>query len=247
MTAEIDLPRPTAIWVITAHLLTIAAPVIPIIAIYRNMPLMQELLYSPALLIDGLLILIIASVCESAQNTADRWYLTEDKPALLDWCFNSLVVLFMCLTSIACRGDLPWVAPLAITLAAYYPLAYALGWPREPGQAGSGLLMTALLFERFADPVIFLQLLSVFLTLYFFHLLLKTKAQSLHGFTTGVNAVGLMAIPVAIHNHQLGQTLSWFALAAIIAVTSAGCALLYPKLAALSATPRPSGVDNGKN
>lgn len=241
MASEIDLPRPVALWVITAHILTIIAPVIALAAVAQYERELQNLLYSPKLLSIGLFVLIIASVCESAQNTLDRWYLTEDRPTLLDCAFNTLVVVFMCLTSIACRGDLPWVAPVAIVLAAYYPVAYALGWPREPGQAGSGLLMTALLFERFGDPVVFLQLLTVFLTLYFFHLLLKTHAQSLHGFTTLINGVGLMAIPVAIHNYATNTIIPWPGVALIAIATAAICAALYPKLAALPATPRSSG------
>ena len=236
----VDLPRGTATWVLTAHALTIASPLVVVWAVLEHRPQLDDILFSPELLLGAAGLQVLGSLFESAQNHRDDWYLTHNDSTLLDGAFNTCIVSSLALTALACQGQAGWLWPLALGAAVAYAAMYALDWPKESMQGVVGLLSTLCLYLSFRDPVVVLPLLTVFLTLYFLNLLLKTHAQSLHGFTTVVNAVGLMAIPWAILNHVRGAVTGWGTVAAIFVVVIGLALVLRPRLAQLAATPRRS-------
>lgn len=226
---------------LVAHLLTILSPAVLVVAAVAYWPTLSAVTAYPALIFVAATLLVIGSVCESAENTQRRWYLTEQQPSLMDWLFNSCIAGFMVAVVITFRGDLWWLTLLALVLLGVYMVAYLVDWPTDPLQGVLGTVYVLTLYAVFRDPVVFLQMLGVFLTVFFYKLLLATRAQSLHGFTTLVNGVGLMALPWAIYNHANGTTLGWWTVGIVIAVTVAVALLLRPTLMRLSPTPRASG------
>lgn len=236
--SEIDLPPGVATWVLVAHVLTALSPAVLAIAAVACWPVLREAMAWPVLVFPAAALLLVGSVCESAENTQRRWYLTEAGPSLLDWLFNSCVAAFMALMVIACRGDRPWVLLLALALLVAYVASYLLDWPTEPAQAVLGVVYVATLYWVFADPVVFLQLLGVFFTVYFYRLLLATRAQVLHGFTALVNGVGLMALPWAMFNAAAGTRLSLTAVLLFIGACAGLALALRPILLRLPPTPR---------
>ena len=235
---EIDLPLATAVWVLMAHFVTIIAPIVSLVVIAREWHFVADQLVYPWLLVVSAACFIMGSVFETAQNTQDRWYLTGTPPAFCDLMFNSLIVLGIGCNTLACFGDNPWVLVGVSLCVVLYPVAYLLEWSVGILLNILGLSSAFSLYWAFKDPVVFLQLLTVFLTLYFLDILLKTRAQAMHGFTTIVHAFGAMTLPWAIYNASLGSTDNWL-LVVIIAVTTVALALiLRPRLLRLPPTPR---------
>ena len=234
---EIDLPILTATWVLTAHVLTILSPVLLIAAVASNRGYLDRVLDRPDLLYVGGVVLIVASVCESAQNTLDKWYLVGTPPSLLDFLFNSLVVLSLAINVIAVAGASGWVWGVALAGAFAFSLAYLVGWPTPPIQAALGLASAYLLSRALSQPVIILGLTSVFLTLYFLDILIRTRQQVMHGFVTLINAVGLMATVIAIVWSANHEGMSWPVVIGLGLVIVGGAFVLRPVLLRLGATP----------
>ena len=104
-----------------------------------------------------------------------------------------------------------------------------------------GFVSTLALFFAFDNPIVFLQLVTGQLTLYFFTLLLKTRAQSLHGCVALVSTSGLWVIAWAIDSSAAGRPPGWVLLV-VLAVAAGGLALaMKPRLEKLKATPRFQG------
>jgi len=236
---EIDLPLPTAVWVLTAHVLTILVPLVLVMAVASNIEYLNTVLDQPELLYVAAGLFVVASVCESAQNTLDRWYLTGTPPSLLDLLFNSMIVLALAFQVLAAVGDLAWVWPVALIGALLYPVAYLMGWPTPPVQAVLGLSAAVLLYFAFEEPVVFITLVTVFFTLFFLDVLLRTGQQVMHGFTTLVNAFSVAAVAAAIYWAAEGDGgWSW---GFVIGITVALVALAFglrPRLLKLPPTPR---------
>ncbi len=234
---EIDLPTPTAVWVLTAHVLTILSPVLLIAVVASNRGYLDRVLDRPELLYVSAVALIVASVCESAQNTLDKWYLVGTPPSLLDFLFNSLVVLSLASNVIAVAGANGWVWAIALAGAFAFSLTYLMGWPTPPIQAVLGLASAYLLYRALSQPVIILGLTSVFLTLYFLDILLRTRQQVMHGFVALINAVGLMATVIAIAWSANHEAMSWPVVIGLAFVIVGGALVLRPNLLRLPATP----------
>ena len=234
---EIDLPWPTAVWVLVAHVLTILAPLLLIVVVVMNRAYLDRVLDRPELLYVSAGLLIVGSVCESAQNTLDRWYVTGAPPTLLDFLFNSLIVLSLAVSVLAVEGARAWVWWVSLGAAAIFSLAYLMGRPTRPVQMLLGLASTYLLYRALAQPVAVLVLLSTFLTLYFFDVLIRTHQQVLHGFTTLINGVGLMATVVAIQWAARGEGMSWPVVIGITLVVVGAAFAFRPALLRLPATP----------
>jgi len=236
---EIDLPVATAVWVLIAHVLTILVPLWLVAAVAQHIDYLETVLDRPSLLYVSAGLFVVASVCESAQNTLDRWYLTGTPPSLLDMLFNSFIVLGLAFQVLAAVGDTGWVWPAALLLAALFPVAYLMGWPTPPIQAVLGLAAAVLIYRALDQPVVFFSLVTVFFTLFFLDVLIKTRQQVMHGFTTLVNAFSVVALVAAIGWAAGGeQGWSWV-IVVVVAVALVGVAvLLRPWLLRLPATPR---------
>lgn len=236
----VDLPRGTASWVLSAHGLTVVSPLVLIWATWAFADALAQTTFAPGLFYLSALLLMVGSAIECAQNHRDDWYLTNNDRTVLDGIFNSCIVASLAVTSLACQGQHLWLWPLCIAAAVAYPVMYLKDWPKEIIQGLLGLVSTVCLYLSFRDPVVLLPLLTVFLTLYFLDILLKTRAQSMHGFTTIVNAVGLMAIPWAMYAAKLGTPASWTLIFGTCILVVGLAMVTRPRLLKLLATERPS-------
>jgi uncharacterized membrane protein YhhN len=102
-----------------------------------------------------------------------------------------------------------------------------------------GLAAGVVIYQALNQPVVFFSLVTVFMTLFFLDVLLKTKQQVMHGFTTLVNAFSVVALCAAIiwaANDDKGM--SWPVLIGISVVIVGGLLVLRPQLLKLPETPR---------
>ena len=102
-----------------------------------------------------------------------------------------------------------------------------------------GLLAAVAAYMQLGEPVIFLQLLLVPLTLYFFGGLLQTGNQVLHGFTTATASSGVLFLVWGIHSAAAGGNApGWFGVLATVAIVAVTALALRSWLHTLPATPR---------
>lgn len=236
MREEIDLPAGTAVWVLTAHVLTILSPLAVIAVVALEWETVAARTEVPWLLYAGASMLVVASVAESAQNTLDRWYLTGVPRTLLDAVFSTLVVGYLVVTVVAVWGWV-WLLPAVATVVVFLAL-YLLGGPVEPVQTVAGIASVVALWAAFDDPVVVLSLVAVFLTVFFLDILLRTHQQAMHGFVTVVNVVGLVALVLAVSDAARGTSWAWWQVILLGAVTIGVVVALRPRLLRLPATPR---------
>jgi hypothetical protein len=236
--AEIDLPVPTAVWVLVAHVLTILSPLLLVWAVADQRAFVDEVFERPVLLYASAVVLIVASVCESAQNTLDRWYLTGVPPSVLDWLFTSLVGLALGLNVLAVYGDTGWMWWAVGAVVALLAVVYLTGGPKEALQMVLGVASVGALYAATRDPVIVLTLLTVFLTIFFLDVLLRTRQQVMHGFTTLVNAVSVVATVLAINGAATDSRWSWPLTLLVIGAVVALAFAVRPRLLRLPPTPR---------
>ncbi|WP_101757800.1 hypothetical protein [Oceanicoccus sp. KOV_DT_Chl] len=240
MARQIDLPLATAIWVLGAHAFTLLSPLILIWAVYYYWEHLQQILYAPELLYFSAVLMMIGSAFEIADNTFDRWYLSGFTPTLCDWLFSSCIVLSLALNVIACVGQYQWLVFLSLALVLAFSIMYLFDWPKEIARGSLGVISCASLYSVVGDPVVFLPLLTTFLTVYFFGILQSTLAQSMHGFTTIVNAFGVFCLPWAFYNSAIGEPASVMWVITVSTVIVGSVLLLKPVLLDLSATSRKS-------
>jgi len=226
--------------VLSAHVLTVLSPMVLIWAMFTFEEAVAQLTFAPGLFYLSAILLVFGSVVECAQNHQDDWYLTHNESRLWDGVFNSCIVAHLAVISLACQGQVFWLWPVCIGAAVAYPVMYFKNWPKEVIQGVLGLVSTVCLYLSFRDPVVLFPLVTVFLTLYFLDILLKTRAQSMHGFTTIVNAIGLMAIPWAMYAAAVEAPPNWPLVLGSSTLVVILAMLLRPRLLRLEATERPS-------
>jgi hypothetical protein len=236
--SEIDLPAATAWWVLTAHVLTILSPLVLIGYVAENAAELDSLLERPWLLIASAVILIVASVAESAQNTLDRWYLTGVPPSLLDFVFTTLVGAALACQTLAVYGDTGWMWAVMWGLVALLAAAYLLGVAVQPFQALLGVTGAGAVYAATGDPIVWATLLTVFATVFFLSILLATRQQVMHGFTTLVNAASIVFIVVALRGGITGDTVSWLQVGGPSLAVVGVLLVARPRLLRLPPTPR---------
>jgi hypothetical protein len=101
-----------------------------------------------------------------------------------------------------------------------------------------GTLTAILAYLSFGDPVVFLMLLLAQVTMFFFHALLATGAQVLHGFTTAAASSGLWFVIWAIHNGEAGTPVSWYFVIGVVVAAVILRFMLWPVLTKLPMSPR---------
>ena len=238
MALEIDLPVGVAWWVLLAHLLTILAPLSIVWAVANQWEFLQQQIDMPVLLYATAGLMIAGSILESAQNTFDRWYLTDAPPSVCDFLFHSLITLSLACLALACYGIQIWLWFVMAAGCAGFMLCYLKGWNDGPVRGPIALIAALSFYFSFNDPIIFIQFLAVYLTIYFFGILLSTHNQVMHGFTTIVNAFSALAVAIGIENAAQGVATPWWLLIAVVIVVVAVSLVLKKPLMALPATPR---------
>jgi hypothetical protein len=238
--AEVDLPTGTALWVLSAHVLTIVSPLLLIAVVVPRQDELGSLLDAPGWLYVAAACFIAGSICESAQNTLDRWYLTGVPPTLLDLCFNVLIVAGLGAQILAVSGGQWWAWALALAAIVGFKGAYLWGKPTAPFQAVAGIVAAILLVRALDQSVVLLSLVTVFLTLYFLDVLLRTGQQAMHGFVTLVNAGSVVALSAAVVWGVEGGGWSWVSTLSFAAIVVVIALVLRPWLVRLPRTPRRS-------
>lgn len=241
--AQINLPAPVALWVLTAHAIALLSPLLLLWAVHANWDYVAVQANAPAFFYVAVGFMMASGAFEIAQNTADRWYLlpgmgSTTSPALADFLFYLCNALSMMALITACIGGAWWLLAICILVAGVFAFLYLTG--RRPFIAFGvlGFLSTFALYFTLDNPIVFLQLVTGQLTLYFFALLLKTRAQSLHGCVALVSSSALWVIAWAIHSSAQGRPQSWLLLVALAAAAGVMALVLKPRLEKLKATPR---------
>ncbi|HEB28982.1 MAG TPA: hypothetical protein ENI05_14720 [Porticoccus sp.] len=236
--AEIDLPKGTATWVLGSHLFTLLSPLFLIAAVHHYWDYLQQVLYAPALLYYSAIVMMVGSAFEVADNTFDRWYLTGLPPSFCDWLFSSCICLSIALNITAYVGQYTWIVMAAFFAAIAFSIMYLMDWPKESMRGSLGVVSSFSLYWAVGDPVAFFPFVSAFLTVYFFGILQSTHAQSMHGFTTIVNAFGMLCTPWAFYNASKGEPASLMMVMTVATVIVVIALLIKPRLLRLSPTLR---------
>ncbi len=229
----IRLPFGTAVWVLMAHLLTLLSPLVLLYVVQKEWLYVSGQMDFPFLFILAIILMMVSSAFEIAQNTIDEWFLTEDcasanGTSLCDFLFYAFLVLSMALIVIACAGSLWWVHVTILAGVIAFCGLYLTDHNPFPVLGIVGLASTLALYVTFDNPAVFLQMVCSQLTLYFFALLLTTGAQWLHGLTTGANAVGICVVAWAVNDAAQGQAASWLFVVGVALVTGLAALLLRP-------------------
>jgi hypothetical protein len=244
---DVQLPLPTAIWVLGAHLYALLVPLVLITALVHHWETVAARIDYPVLMFVAAGLMMAGSAFEVGQNAIDRWYLTAETASaegtgFCDFMFYWCIVASQGAIAVACMGSNIWVMLLSLVFIAIFPWLYFRQIAHFAPLAVLGLLSTVVAYLKFPDPVIFVQLVLSPLTIYFFGCLLKTGAQLLHGFTTVAASSGVLFLAWGIHGAVEAQPQSWLFVAGVFGVTAIMAAALRPFLLRLPATERVGSV-----
>jgi hypothetical protein len=237
---EFDLPTPVAVWVVLTHFFVLACPLALIWAVHEYGDMLPQAFANATLVQLASAIYIGATAFEVAQNSADRWYLTEATRSVADLFFNSFMTVTFCMYTIGFYGNI-WMSIAAVILTLAYPIAYIKNHPSHRGISGTVVLLATIsLFLVVRDPVVFLFLpgngLAVFLILF----LVRQRAQFLHGWAAFIFGLAFLPWPWAVFNAATGEPSSWGLVIGVTVVIGIGAVALTPLLKKTKETPRPS-------
>jgi hypothetical protein len=243
LTRGVQIRGGEAAWVLAAHAYALVVPFVFIGVVASYWEYLTQVAAYPFLLFVAGALFAAGAAFEVAQNQADGWYLTVESPSaygvgLLDLLFYVCITAGQSVSAIAIAGDRPWVWMVAVGAAIAMPLLYLTDGVFFAALGTSNLLAIWVAYQAFGAPVVFLQLIGVGATLYFFQALMRTQAQVLHGFTTIAASSGVWFLLLAIAAGAAGRPGSW--VAPLIVTVAAGvlAVLLWPRLAALPASSR---------
>jgi hypothetical protein len=240
---DIDLPLPTAIWVLSAHVFALLMPLLLIAAVTHHSTELSALTDYPVLFYVAAGFMMAGSAFEIAQNAIDRWYLTPEAGSangtgFCDMLFYACIVASQGLVAVACMGDRIWVPLLTIAMTALFPFLYLRQFAQSLPLAVLGLLAAVTAWLQLGEPIVLLQLLLVPLTLYFFGGLLQTGNQALHGFTTLAASGGVLFLVWGIHAAATGASPGWVGVIAAAIAVALVALTLRPWVYSLPPTPR---------
>lgn len=241
--AEIDLPTPVAVWVLLAHALTLFSPLVLVFVVHRNTETLGTVLDAPFALHVGAALFFVGSAFEISQNTMDRWYYEGPYPAFADLLFNACIAFGLGAMGLAAGVDQWWVIAVVVVAAVAFPLLYLADQTPYPATGVLGIVAVGLLLDRLDNPaVVLLLVFTTGLNLYFLALIVRTKAQSLHGGIALTNGVGLLAVPLALQGWLDNAPMAWATVIAIAAGIALVAAAAYKPLSNLAPTRRPSAA-----
>jgi hypothetical protein len=233
---EFDLPMPIAVWVVITHIFVLASPLALIWAIHVYGSGLA--LANPVLVQLASAVYIAATAFETAQNSADRWYLTEATRSVVDLFFNALITVAACMYTIGFYGN-GWMSALAVALTVAYPVAYIENHPAHRAISGAVVgLATISLFLVSGDPVVWLYLVGTFFGVFLIVLLFEYQSQWLHGWAALAFGLGFLAYPWAVVNAARGTPTSWWLVAGLTAAVMLVAGLLTGFVAKFKVTPR---------
>jgi hypothetical protein len=241
--SQVELPWPVASWVLAAHFYATVLPLALAYATYLYWDYLTLNIFSPFLFYIVVGLYCAGSAFEVAQNTFDRWYLTEECGSALGAGFCDMVAFWFmtagqAVMAVAIGGDQWWVIVIAVIAVLLFPVFYLRQKLIFLPMTVVGTLTAILAYLSFGDPVVFLLLLLAQVTMFFFHALLATGAQVLHGFTTAAASSGLWFVIWAIHNGEAGTPVSWYFVIGVVVAAVILRFVLWPVLTKLPMSPR---------
>lgn len=235
---EFDLTPAMATWIVVTHIFVLACPLALIWAVADYGSLLPTPFAHPTLILIASAVYIGATAFEVAQNSADRWYLTESTRSVADLFFNGFMGAAFCLYTIGFIG-LGWVAALSALFTAMFPFAYIRNHPSQRGLTGAVIMIaTVALYWVTRDPAVFLFIVGSAVGTYFLVLLMKRQAQWLHGLGAFFFGLSFLAWPWAVVNAARDTPISWLTFGVIVVAIAAVLAALAPTLSRAKATPR---------
>jgi hypothetical protein len=235
---EFDLPAPIAIWVVVTHFFVLACPLAVIWAVDVYSSMLPNAIAHPTLVKLASAIYIGATAFEVAQNSADRWYLTEATRSVADLFFNSFMTLAFAMYAIGFYAN-DWMTGVVVVLTLLYPIAYINNHPAHRAINGIVVFLGTLsIYLVTEDPVVFLFLTVNALAVYLIVLLTKRHAQWLHGWAAFFFGVAFLAWPWAIMNAAKGTTVNWATVIGASLLIGIFAVLLTPLINKMAATPR---------
>jgi len=237
--SQIDLPTGVAAWVFLAHAVALASPIVLTWQAAASGARLRTVLDEPSWLHVSAGFFLIGSVFEIGQNTMDRWYYQGPYPAFADLLFNTFIALGIGALGLAAGVGAWWVIAIVGAASVAFPVLYLTDRTPYPATGVLAIVSVGLLYHRLHDPVVFVLLVfTTGLNLYFLALVVKTKAQSLHGAIALTNGLGLLSIPWALRASQHAHTSARSVIALTLAIAIVA-ALAWKPLSALKPTPRP--------
>jgi hypothetical protein len=234
---EFDLPVGIATWVAATHIWVLASPLALIWAVDIYADALPTALVNVTLVKIASAIYMASTAFEVAQNSADRWYLTEATRSVADMVFNVGMTFAFCLYTIAFTG-FDWLAAVALAITVVYPVLYVRTTNAHRAIGGLvTLIATISLFLVTRDPAAFLFMVGNYFGAYLITLMIQNGSQSLHGWGAFMFGLGYLSWPLAIVNAANGTPMSWTQFGVITAVVIVVGAALTPLMRKMPKTP----------
>ena len=236
---EVDIPAGVAVWVLGAHAVTLASPVLVVWVVFRHTDAVAGVLPHPFLVLVAAALFLVGSAFEIAQNTIDRWYYEGPYPAFSDLLFNTLIVGGLACLALA-ADPAPWLVAVVVGATVIFPVLYLAGVVPYPAMGVVGLAAVWSLYQALQTPVVVLLLVfSTGLNLYLLAVIVRTRAQSIHGAIALSNGVGMAVIALSIAQ-ALAPTrpTGWVPVLAVVVATAVAAGVAWRPLCDLAPTPR---------
>jgi len=212
-----------ALWVFPIHLYALLVPLTLIPAANKNRLFLEEQTFNVDLLFAAAVVLVLGSLFEIIQNHIDRWLVTTESASgdgyslmdglftffillgqAMDGLFTFFILLGQALILISLIGQSNIVKTFALICVLAGPILYYRKQLVFLPTSLIGTINTIVVFMIFKDWVIFMQLITVALTIIFFNRLLDTGNQFYHGLTTLAASSGILFLAFVINNASYG-------------------------------------------
>ena len=190
-------------WIFPVHIFAFLIPLILVPAIIQNESFLIERIFQLNILFYAVLFLMGGSFFEIWQNHIDEWYVTEDSASgngysLLDGLFSFSILVGQCIILYSLVGHLSLIRYLCFILILIMPMMYYKKILPFLPLTIVGIANTISAYLIFQEQVIFLQFLSIALTVICFNKLIETENQFYHGLTTLFASSGIIFLFLAI-------------------------------------------------
>ena len=190
-------------WIFPVHIYALLVPLILIPAIIQNESFLNDLVFQQSIIFYGVLFLMAGSFFEVWQNHMDEWYVTRDSASgngysLLDGLFSFSILIGQCIILYALIGNLSVIKFSCLILILVMPIMYYRKILPFLPLTIIGIANTITAYLIFKEEVIFLQFLTIALTVICFNKLIETENQFYHGLTTLFASSGIIFLYLAI-------------------------------------------------
>ena len=190
-------------WIFPVHIYALLVPLILVPAIIQNESFLNERVFQQDIIFYGVIFLMAGSFFEVWQNHIDKWYVTDDSASgngysLLDGLFSFSILVGQSIILYAFIGNLSLIKYLCLILILVMPIMYYKKILPFLPLTIIGVANTITAYLIFGQEVIFLQFLTIALTVIFFNKLIQTENQFYHGLTTFFASSGIIFLYLAI-------------------------------------------------